>query len=196
LSVFLQGMKKIAILASGNGSNAENLIKFFKNSDCAQVSYVICNKKEAGIYDRCKNLNIPCHYFTNQSFDTGEVQKFMINEKTDLIVLAGFLHLIPKAMVQHFQGKMVNIHPSLLPAFGGKGMYGMKVHQAVIASGATESGITIHLVNENFDEGEILFRAHVSIEAGDDAVKLQSNIAKLEMQYYPEIVEKLCRQLS
>lgn len=196
MSVFLQSMKKIAILASGNGSNAENIIVYFKNSPVARVELAICNRKEAGVYQRCSNNGVNCHYFPNKDFDSGKVLAFLQNHEIDIVVLAGFLHLIDPALVKAYQGRMVNIHPSLLPDFGGKGMYGMHVHNAVINSGAKESGITIHLVDEEFDTGKILFRAHVSIEPGDDAIKLQQNISKLEMRYYPSIIEKLCINLS
>src|SRR5690606_1017271 len=149
--------KRIAIFASGSGSNAQKIMEHFKKSDEAEVAIVLTNNPEAYVLQRADNFEIPTHIFDRKEFrDTDEIIKILKNLQIDLIVLAGFLWLIPKNLLEAFPNKIINIHPSLLPAYGGKGMYGDYVHKSVLTNKDTESGITIHFVNEHFDEGEII----------------------------------------
>jgi len=188
-------MKKIAILASGSGTNAEQLIGFFRTHPSARVVHVLCNKPGAGVIDRAKALNVPVMVFNREKFTSGEVLDWMREGEIDLVVLAGFLWLVPPAITEAFEGRIVNIHPALLPKYGGKGMYGKHVHEAVIASGDKESGITIHYVNDAYDEGDTIFQAICPVEPGDSADDLATRIHSLEHAHYPKVVEKLVEQL-
>ena len=152
-------MKRIVIFASGSGSNAENLIKFFHNSDTASVIQVLTNNPHAKVLDRCKTLNVSALSFNRVAFSKSEdVLNILKATQPDLIVLAGFLWKFPEFILNHFKNKVINIHPALLPNYGGKGMYGMNVHRAVVENKEHETGITIHYVNENYDEGNIIFQ--------------------------------------
>ena len=156
----IKPIKKIAVFASGSGTNAENLIRYFSNSGRAKVELVLCNNPVAGIIERARNLGVPSVVFNRKDFyESTMVLNQLLEKKIDLVVLAGFLWLIPWNIIATFEKKIINIHPALLPGFGGKGFYGMKVHQAIIDSKSLLSGITIHYVNEKFDEGEIIFQA-------------------------------------
>ena len=187
--------KKIAIFASGSGTNAEKLIRHFSNSEVAKVELVLCNNPVAGVIDRAKKLDVPCLIFNRKDFyDSGLILSQLREKKIDLIVLAGFLWLIPQQLVAAFEKRIVNIHPALLPSFGGKGFYGMKVHQAVIDSKALLSGITIHFIDEKFDEGEIIFQAACHVHKEDSAESLAKKIHELEHKYFPVVVEKLLKQ--
>lgn len=182
-------MIKIAIFASGSGSNAENLIKYFNGNKRIEVAYVVSNKKDAYVLERAKKLNIPSIFFSNKDFEDGnEVLKFLIKEKINFIVLAGFLKKIPSNILRLFPSNIVNIHPSLLPKFGGRGMYGDKVHQAVLDNNEKETGITIHYVNENYDEGQIIFQEKCLVEASDNVDAVAKKVHQLEYDYYPKIV--------
>ncbi|MDT0557964.1 phosphoribosylglycinamide formyltransferase [Ichthyenterobacterium sp. W332] len=185
-------MKRIVIFASGSGSNAENLIKFFHNSDNATVIQVLTNNPHAKVLDRCKNLNVSALSFNRVAFSKSkDVLNLLKSSQPDLIVLAGFLWKFPGFILDEYKDKVINIHPALLPKFGGKGMYGMHVHEAVIANNETETGITIHYVNENYDEGAIIFQAKCEVETMDTAEDIAAKIHDLEMKHFPKVVEKL-----
>ena len=183
-------MKRVVIFASGSGSNAENLIRFFQNKDNAAVVQVLTNNPRAKVIERCKNLNISCLSFNRTAFyTTNDILKILKGQSPDLIVLAGFLWKFPESILNEFPNKVINIHPALLPKFGGKGMFGMHVHEAVVSQKETETGITIHYVNENYDEGAIIFQAKCEVLASDSAKDVAAKIHELEMKYFPEVVE-------
>ncbi len=185
-------MKRIAIFASGSGTNAENIIRYFKANGKAITEVVLCNNPKALVIERAKILHTPSMVFTKQDFyDSAKIEKLLERLKIDLIVLAGFLWLVPESLIKKFPGKIINIHPALLPDHGGKGFYGSKVHEAVIQSGAKKSGITIHYVNEKFDEGEIIFQETCDIEPGDTPAKLAEKIHKLEQENFPRVIEEI-----
>jgi len=183
-------MKKIAILASGSGSNAENIIQFFLNHPSICVDSVWTNRSDAFVLERAERLNVEAHHFTKNEFSgTDQLLNEFQKRKIDLIVLAGFLLLLPPKFVREFL--VVNIHPALLPAYGGRGMYGTYVHQAVIANQENESGITIHIVDEIYDHGKILFQAKCPIDRQDTPDTLAMKIHQLEMENFPKTIEKL-----
>jgi len=189
-------MKKIAIFASGSGTNAENIIQFFRTTQDAQVDLLLCNKPDAGALVRAEKHDVQTHIFNREQFyQSEEVLDLLVERKIDLLVLAGFLWLVPSYLLAAFPGRVVNIHPALLPKYGGKGMYGSKVHEAVIAAGEKESGITIHLVNERYDEGDILFQAKCSLEPGDTADTLATKIHELEYRHFPGVIQDLIDRL-
>lgn len=184
--------KRVAILASGEGTNAENIIRFFNESPSIRVVLAICNRKNAGIFERASRLGTETLYLPKSEFETpgfflGVLEKYQI----DFIVLAGFLLFVPTDVLSRYQRRIVNIHPSLLPKYGGKGMYGNRVHEAVRASGDTETGITIHYANEHYDEGEIIFQAKVPVLPEDTPHDIAQRVHGLEYKYYPEILLKL-----
>ncbi len=184
--------KNIAILASGSGTNAENIIRYFREKGSAQVSLVLANRQKAFVLERAKKLEVPSACFGKADWESGEPVLALLREyKIDFVVLAGFLAKIPDNMLAAYPQRMVNIHPSLLPKFGGKGMYGDRVHEAVIASGETESGITIHYTNERYDEGTIIAQYRCPVLPGDTPDTLAPRIHKLEYEYYPKVIEKL-----
>lgn len=189
-------MKKIAIFASGSGSNAENIIQYFKKNNQAEVACVYTNKISAYVLERAAKHDIPSHVFTKKELaaDDGVVKDLQARE-VDLIVLAGFLLLVPEVLVKAYPGRIINIHPALLPAYGGKGMYGRHVHEAVIADKAKKSGITIHVVNEHYDEGAILFQAECSVDEDDTPDSLAQKIHTLEYRHFPEIIHKRLQEL-
>jgi phosphoribosylglycinamide formyltransferase-1 len=185
-------MKRIAIFASGSGTNAENIIRHFKTNGKAITEVVLCNNPKALVIERAKALHTPSMVFTKEDFyNSPKIENLLVRLKIDLIVLAGFLWLVPESLIKKFEGKIINIHPALLPNHGGKGFYGSKVHEAVIQSGEKKSGISIHYVNDKFDEGEIIFQATCDIEPGDTPSTLAEKIHKLEHQHYPIVIEKL-----
>jgi phosphoribosylglycinamide formyltransferase-1 len=188
-------MKRIAIFGSGAGSNAENIIKHFEDHDDARVWLVVSNRKNAGILDRATRLGVRTMVLTPDGDDAGLVRKLQ-EARIDLIVLAGYLKLIPQALLEAFPNRIINIHPALLPDYGGPGMYGMRVHEAVIANGEAESGITIHFVNESYDEGEIIFQDTVDIEEGDSAEDLAYKVHQLEYRHYPGVIESILLNLE
>jgi phosphoribosylglycinamide formyltransferase-1 len=188
-------MANIAIFASGSGSNAEEIIKFFKGTDNT-VSLVITNRREAGVIERAAALGVVTHYFSKQEFEQCEsVIQLLKNHHIDLIVLAGFLLKITPPLIAAFPYRIVNLHPSLLPKYGGKGMYGAHVHKAVLAAGEAESGITIHLVNEHFDEGRILAQHRVAIDKEDDVSTLSKKIQVLEHNHFPKAIKNYLSEL-
>jgi phosphoribosylglycinamide formyltransferase 1 len=190
-------MKKIAILASGSGSNAENIIKYFKKKKHAQVEIILCNKEDAFVFERAKRLNIEAQYLSNSEFKAGDkLLEILIAKQIDLVVLAGFLLKIPENLLDQYPDKIVNIHPALLPKYGGKGMYGMNVHKAVVENKESVTGITIHLVNENYDEGQILFQSSVSVSPNDDAEKVAHKIHNLEYMHFPRVIDEIIKKTS
>jgi len=190
-------LKRIAVFASGAGTNAENLIRYFRNSKVAGVEVVFTNKPDAGVIQRARKLEVPCIIFNrNQFYESDEIINLLKEKKIDWIVLAGFLWKIPPALIAAFRGRIVNIHPALLPEFGGKGMYGSHVHEAVIRSGAGESGISIHLVDENYDRGKIIFQAKIKVEKDDSPESLAQKIHGLEYKHFPVVVETMIAENS
>ncbi len=184
-------MKHIAILASGSGTNAENLINYFKNSDEISVVLVLSNKKDAKVLERASRLGIPNKSFDKNDFiDTDEVLN-LLKENADYVILAGFLWKIPSKIIETFPNKVINIHPALLPKYGGKGMYGMHVHNAVVENKEKQTGITIHYVNENYDEGTIIFQKSFEVLESDTAEDVAQKIHQLEYEYFPKVIEKV-----
>ena len=182
-------MKNIALFASGSGTNAQNVIEFFNKDNTAQVVAVFCNNPKAHVIERCRQLGVPCVIFNRNDFYTsGKVIELLKAFETDYVVLAGFLWLVPDSLVKEYPGKIINIHPALLPNYGGKGMYGMHVHEAVIAAGETKSGITIHKVDEHYDSGDIIFQAEVEITSGDTPEQLAAKIHDLEYRHFPNVI--------
>ncbi|MBV6485994.1 MAG: Phosphoribosylglycinamide formyltransferase [Flavobacteriales bacterium] len=185
-------MKRIAIFASGSGSNAENIYDYFKANDKVEVSLILTNNSTAKVIERANRLAIPCEILDRQQFyETTKIVDLLKSKNVDLIVLAGFLWLIPEQLVKAFPDKIINIHPALLPKYGGKGMYGDKVHETVVANNEKESGITIHYVNEKYDEGNIIFQAKCEVLASDNASDLAKKVHALEYQHFPVVIEKL-----
>lgn len=183
---------KIAIFASGNGSNAENIANYFNGNQDVEICRIYSNKVDAYVLKRAKNLKIPSMVFSGKELrETNTVMDQLIADNTDFIVLAGFLLMIPKSMIEVFHNKIINIHPALLPDFGGKGMYGDYVHQAVKNAGENKTGITIHFVNEKYDEGNIIFQSIVPIDENDSVEEIANKVHRLEYEYYPKIIEKL-----
>lgn len=184
-------MKKIILFASGNGTNAENIIKYFKNLSQGTVSAVFVNNPNAKVITRAKDNNVDVVLFDKQQLTEGFVLD-KINEITpDLIVLAGFLWMFPSTIIKQYPNKVINIHPALLPKYGGKGMYGKFVHEAVLNNKETETGITIHYVNEHYDEGTIIFQAKCEVNPNDSAEDVAAKIHELEMAHFPRVVEQL-----
>ena len=184
-------MKKIAIFASGSGSNAENIIQYFAQKPQFCVKSVFCNVPDAYVLERAKKYRIPTFVFNREEFrNPDKVFRQLQEQEIDFIVLAGFLWLMPSFITAAWPNKIVNIHPALLPAYGGKGMYGHYVHEAVIAAGEKESGITIHYVNDHYDQGAIIFQAKCPVLPTDTPDDLAARIHELEYRYCPEIIEK------
>ena len=189
-------MRNIAIFASGSGTNAENIIEYFSNKKSAKVTLILSNRREAFVLKRAAVHNINAIFFDHSDFYASEkVLDLLISNKIDFIVLAGFLWLIPENILKRFEGRIINIHPALLPGYGGKGMFGEKVHQAVIANHESESGITIHYVNRFYDEGNIIFQTRCKVEPSDTPDSLASRIHALEYEYYPKVIEDLIIKL-
>ncbi len=184
-------MHRIAIFASGSGTNAERIVTYFREHPSIEVALILSNKADAYVLERARNLGIPVAVFDRQQFrDSDIVLNILKNNRIDFIVLAGFLWLVPNHLLNTFHGRILNIHPALLPKYGGKGMYGMNVHEAVIASGDTESGITIHQVNERYDRGDIVFQARCPVLPGDTPETLANRVHLLEYEYYPIVIEQ------
>ena len=185
-------MKRIVIFASGSGTNAENLIKFFHNSGNASVIQVLTNNPHAKVLERAKHLKVSALSFNRIAFSkTNDVLNILKASKPDIIILAGFLWKFPEHIINEFPNKVINVHPALLPKYGGKGMYGMHVHNAIVENNETETGITIHYVNEHYDEGAIIFQAKCSVNSIDNAEDVANKIHKLEMEHFPKVVEEL-----
>lgn len=190
-------MKNIAIMASGSGTNAEQIIRFFRTDKEIRVNLVLSNREDAYVLERAKKYEIDSVVFNRKEFyETDEILNLLSLRHIDFIVLAGFLWLVPESLIEAFRGRIVNIHPALLPAYGGKGMYGKYVHEAVIANGEKESGITIHMVNEKYDDGDIVFQARCSLAPDETSDSLAAKVHVLEHEYYPKVVERLIKGLQ
>jgi phosphoribosylglycinamide formyltransferase-1 len=189
--------KRIAIFASGSGSNAQKLMEHFKRSNEIEISLVLTNNADAYVLQRADNFEIPTHIFDkNEFYKTDEIIDLLKNLEIDFVVLAGFLWLIPRNLIHAYPGRIVNIHPAILPKFGGKGMYGDHVHNAVMAAGEAEGGITIHYVNENYDEGEYIYQARYRIDKNDNLEMVKFKGQQLEHQHYPRIVETIVKKIK
>ncbi|MEN6618720.1 MAG: phosphoribosylglycinamide formyltransferase [Rikenellaceae bacterium] len=182
---------KIAIFASGSGTNAENIVKYFENNTLCKVELIMSNKNSAYVLERAKHLGVKTFVFSaNQLKETTIVDDLLKKSGIDFIILAGFLLKIPQRILEKYPSKIINIHPALLPSYGGTGMYGMNVHRAVIEAGDTESGITIHLVDEHYDNGKILFRSVCEVTPEDTPESLAAKIHLLEYRHFPEVIDK------
>jgi len=186
-------MKKnrLAIFASGNGSNAEAICDYFKNHSSIEISLVLSNNASAGVFQKVKKFTVEARAFTKDDFkEEGNVLEWLHEKQITHIILAGFLWLIPSYLIKAFPKAIINIHPALLPQYGGKGMYGMKVHEAIKAAGEKETGITIHIVNERFDEGQHLFQIHCDVNSVDNPEMIARKVRELEHTHYPKIIEQ------
>ncbi|OJJ17191.1 phosphoribosylglycinamide formyltransferase [marine bacterium AO1-C] len=190
-------MKNIAIFASGTGTNAQKIMERFAQHSLAQVTLVISNKPKALVLEKAQNFGVATQIIHRDSFyHSDEVVQSLKKQQIDLVVLAGFLWLIPQNLIAAFPDRILNIHPALLPKYGGKGMYGMRVHEAVVANQENESGITIHYVNEHYDEGKIIFQKSCPVVAEDTPSDVAKKVQVLEHQHFPEVVEQLVKKLS
>ncbi len=193
----VQPKRKIAVFASGGGTNAEKIFQRFQHHPAIEVSLLLTNNPHAGVINRARRYQIPVEIFDRPTFTkTNEIVTLLQENGIDLIVLAGFLWLVPRNLIEAFPDKIINIHPALLPAYGGKGMYGMYVHQAVVVAKEKESGITIHYVNEQYDEGNHIFQISCAVDAADTPEQVAAKVQVLEHQYYPEIVENLILKMK
>ena len=180
---------RLAIFASGSGSNAEAIMKFFEHHATIEVALIISNKENAGVIEKAKQFDVKSLLINKEAFyHSRAVLQILQSHGISHIVLAGFLLLVPDYLIKAYPDKIINIHPSLLPKFGGKGMYGMHVHRAVITAKENESGLTIHLVNEQFDDGEILLQVKCAIETNDSAETLAKKVLQLEHKHYPQVI--------
>ena len=184
-------MKNIVLFASGSGTNVENIIEYFKDIDVKNNFFVFTNNPNAFVIERAKKLDVPYFVFDKEELNNGIVLNKVNDFNPNLIVLAGFLLMFPASIIERYPNKVINIHPALLPKFGGKGMYGMHVHEAVVANNEKETGITIHYVNEKYDEGAIIFQAKTNIEPGFSSQDVANAIHKLEYEYFPKTIECL-----
>ena len=185
-------MHRIVIFASGNGTNAQNIMEYFQDHPKISVHLIMSNNADAYVLTRARKFHIPTLAFSRQElYQSSHILDILSVQEIDYIVLAGFLWLIPTYILKTYPNRIVNIHPALLPGYGGKGMYGMRVHEAVIAAGERESGISIHYVNENYDEGEIIFQAKCPVVPGDTPETLANRIHQLEHKHYPEVIEQV-----
>ncbi len=184
--------KKIAVFASGSGSNAENIYNYFKGNKTVEVSLILTNNPNAGVIERANRLNIPFYVFDKNTFiNSTQIVDELQKNNIDLVVLAGFLWLIPNNLLEAYPNKIVNIHPALLPKYGGKGMFGDNVHKAVVANSESETGITIHYVNQHYDEGEVIFQAKCKVLQSDSFEDVAAKIHALEYEHFPKIIEKV-----
>lgn len=189
--------KRIVIFASGSGTNAENIIKYFQRTQFAEVVRVLSNKKDAKVLERAEKLGVNTVSFTkDELFSKDGVLKILMESKPDIIVLAGFLLKFPEIILNEFPNKVINIHPALLPKYGGKGMYGSFVHEAVVKNKEAETGITIHYVNENYDEGAIISQKKVTLSEKETPETVAEKIHKLEYKWFPRIIEEVLRKTS
>lgn len=187
--------KNIAIFASGSGTNAENIIRYFEKNDSVKVELVLSNKKDAYVLERAARLGVSCGVFPKDYWADGrEVLDLLKEHSIDFIVLAGFLLRVPDVLLHVYPNKIINIHPALLPKFGGKGMYGDRVHEAVVAAGEKESGITIHYINEHYDEGDIVFQATCPVLPSDSLADVAKKVHALEYKHFPPVIEQLLSQ--
>lgn len=189
-------MVRIAILASGSGTNAQRLVEHFRASKRSEVVLIGCDKPGAGVIQRAWDLMVPLYLFNGTQLRDGTLQRELQQQHIDLIVLAGFLRLIPAELVRAFPRRIINLHPALLPSYGGKGFHGHHVHEAVIKAKETESGITIHFVNERYDEGEHIAQFRCPVLPNDTPDSLAERIHALEHEHYPAVVEDVLRAMS
>ena len=187
-------IKKIVLLASGNGSNVENICRFFQQDSTVSVAAVYTNNPKAGVLQRLKAFDMEGKVFDKESFTTGELLEEIKQIRPDLIVLAGFLWKMGKTWIQTFPNKIINIHPALLPKYGGKGMYGLHVHQAVSENNEEETGITIHYVNEEYDQGDFIFQKRISISKNDSPTQIAEKVHQLEYIYFPKVIQELLKK--
>jgi phosphoribosylglycinamide formyltransferase-1 len=186
-------VKNIILFASGSGSNAEQIVSYFNQKNSAKVVGIFSNNSNAKVLERAKRLNVPTEVFDRIELNEGNVLEKLKQYKPDLIVLAGFLWKFPEHIIKEYPNKIINIHPALLPNYGGKGMYGMHVHQAVLKNKDKETGITIHYVNENYDEGEFIFQKSVNIEGCNTASEIAEKVHVLEHKYFPAVIEQIIK---
>lgn len=183
---------RLAIMASGNGTNAQRIMKYFSSNPLIRVELVLCNNPSAFVLERSKKMKVPSILFNrNDFYKTRHVLDVLSVQGVDWIILAGFIWLIPNHILSCYQNRIINIHPALLPNYGGKGMYGMKVHETVIQNGEKESGITIHYVNEHYDKGQIIFQEKCPVFESDTPETLAARVHELEYKWYPKIIERL-----
>lgn len=188
-------MKKIAVFASGTGSNLASIIQYFKGHPHIAVSLVVSNKADSGAIQKANDNHIATLVLNAQQVADGAyIVQVLQNHHIDFIVLAGYLKMIPAALTENYDGRMLNVHPALLPKYGGKGMYGRHVHQAVALNSETETGITIHFVNAHYDEGEIVLQQKVAIAPGDDAEAIENKVRRLELEWFPKTIESVILQ--
>lgn len=188
-------LKRIAIFASGSGSNAQRIMEHFKRNKEMEVAIVLSNRADSYVLQRADNFEIPTHVFSKEElYESSTILQLLKNLDIDLIVLAGFLWLIPENIIRQYPRRIINIHPALLPKYGGKGMYGDKIHENVIANHDHETGITIHYVNESFDEGEIIYQNKCVVDNTDTTEKLAYKVHQLEHLHYPRIIEDLLKK--
>lgn len=188
---------KIALFASGSGTNVENIANYFDGRTTAKPVCVLCNKPDAFVLERAKRLNLDSMTFNRAEFNDGKkIMEYLAKHDIDMIVLAGFLWLVPQYLIDAYPSRIVNIHPALLPKFGGKGMYGMHVHEAVKQSGETETGITIHLIDGNYDQGSTVFQAKVQVSPTDSPDDIATKVHALEYKYYPEVIEEIAGRIQ
>lgn len=188
-------MKRIAIFASGEGTNAERIIRYFAEKETGEVALVVTNKEQAGVIRRAENLKIPVLHLPAIGFKEGKINELMHQYRIDFIVLAGFLLHVPDSLLEEYPNRIINIHPSLLPKYGGKGMYGGRVHEAVIAAGEKESGITIHYIDGHYDEGDVIRQVKCPVLPDDTPDTLASRVHQLEYEHFPIVIEELIRKL-
>lgn len=187
---------KIALFASGSGTNVENIVKYFNGKTTAKPVCVLCNKPDAFVLERAKRLGLDSMTFNRTDFNDGKkIMEYLKKYEVDMIVLAGFLWLIPQYLINAFPNRIVNIHPALLPKFGGKGMYGMHVHEAVKQNGETETGITIHLIDGNYDKGNTVFQAKVQVSPTDSPDDIANKVHALEYEHYPKVIEEIAGRI-
>lgn len=187
-------MKNLAIFASGEGTNAENIIRYFENSGTAKVTLLVYNRKEAGVRLRAERLGVRTEYIPKSMFgDSEKVLATLREANTDIIILAGFLLFVPEYLLEAYHNRIINIHPSLLPLHGGKGMHGIHVHEDVLACGDKETGITVHVADAQLDHGCVLFQAKCPVERGDTPEDVAARVHKLEYAYFPEVIERFCQ---
>ncbi|MBQ9201575.1 MAG: phosphoribosylglycinamide formyltransferase [Bacteroidales bacterium] len=189
---------RIAIFASGSGTNAENIVRYFRAQadPIAQVALILCNRPQAGVIQRAARLGIPCHCFNREDLLEGRILPLLNKESIDFVVLAGFLLRIPEYLIEAYPQAIVNIHPALLPKFGGKGMYGDHVHQSVVEAGESQTGITIHYVNAELDKGSIICQKTCPVLPGEDYHQVAEKVHLLEYEHYPKVIDSLLRQQS
>lgn len=186
-------MKRIAVFVSGEGTNAENLVKYFRrDGGRARVALIVTNRQSAPVVERARRLGVECVTISRDDFAAGQtIVDLLAAKDIDFVVLAGFLLMIPPCLIERYRGRIVNIHPALLPKFGGKGMYGMRVHEAVVAAGERETGITIHHVNDRYDDGTIIFQAAVEVSPDDSAGDVAAKVRALEEIHFAGVIDGL-----